>query len=395
VLEHYFGEVLDIPLAHFEKTIYTVLGDRLTTARDRAAQDQRSVDTSEYRFDHLSSFAMISGLMHYNLTFINAIGTNFWGSTGSEDPLSLANLRDLLHNRQDIQLRKVDYYGWIRFLDAVLAALILRASAVVHGNVSSFEALVKKSDYSIEDLLNHSRSIVDAFAIQSPNRLEAIGSKKIAGNTVTSNAILLFNNIISLMEMQSAIKHGHPGRIMRILKLWLPMFYAAGSYNYANETMELLHNSEHDWPKPYASTAISGMVVNPRGRKADCKPTDIRVEHLNDRVKEHTDGSNASPAVLEKITPAMGHVQEYTDLLFEDLGVERQNQKHSHVSQQRDIQLLFDYFTEQKVFDFTEDKSTSGEFLDLFTEGMPRLAGPEGGHAKHLLRHQLRLRSRH
>lgn len=42
VLEHYFGKVLDIPISRFEETMYTVLGDRLTTVRDRAAQDDRS-----------------------------------------------------------------------------------------------------------------------------------------------------------------------------------------------------------------------------------------------------------------------------------------------------------------------------------------------------------------
>jgi hypothetical protein len=394
VLQHYFEDVLRIPRLRFESTMYTVLGDRLTTARDRAAQDQRAVDTSKDKLDHLSSFSMISGLMHYNLNFIQAVGGTFWGSTSADDPLSLVNLRDLLPNRQEIQLRSVNYYAFLRFFDAIFRALILRASIVLRG-FSSSKDLTTNPHTTSDELLQHSKTIVDSFIIQPPNRLEATGVKTLEGNTISSNAVLLMHSIASLTEMQSAIKHGHPTRIKRVLKLWLPMFYAAGSYNYANETMELLHNTEHDWPEPYADTAMGGMVVNPHGRKLGCKPTDIRVEHLNDQIKEHTDGANASPELLEKITPAMGHVHEMTEGLFEDLGVERQNQKHKHVSQQRDIQLLLDHFNEHSVFDFNQDKSSSGSFVDLFAEGIDRLGGPNGGHAKHLQRHELRLRVRH
>ncbi|KAF8158586.1 hypothetical protein B0H34DRAFT_674968 [Crassisporium funariophilum] len=58
VLGHYFGKVLKIPEATFEHTMFTVLGDQLTTARDRAAQDQRAVDHLEHWFDHLSSLSI-------------------------------------------------------------------------------------------------------------------------------------------------------------------------------------------------------------------------------------------------------------------------------------------------------------------------------------------------
>ncbi|TFK17032.1 hypothetical protein FA15DRAFT_711190 [Coprinopsis marcescibilis] len=141
-----------------------------------------------------------------------------------------------------------------------------------------------------------------------------------------------------LQEMEDSIKRGHPTRITQTLKFFLPMFYAAGSYNYANETMELLHNVEHDWPKDFATAGVSAMLVNLRGCHEDFKATDIRVKHLNDDIKEHTDGSNATPAVLKKITPALGHIKQSTDTLYEELGIEQTNQKHTHVSQRHDVQ---------------------------------------------------------
>ncbi|KAH6886597.1 hypothetical protein BKA70DRAFT_1573928 [Coprinopsis sp. MPI-PUGE-AT-0042] len=395
VLEHYFTKVLKIPKRVFDKIMHLVLGDRLTTVRDRAAQDQRSVDTSEDVFDHLSSFAMISGLMHFILNFIQAIGGAFWGSTSKDDPLSLHNLRDQLPNRQDIQLKKVDYYAWLWFLDVILRGLTLRASCVIVGVTASTELSSKLKPQSAEDLQKHATSIVDHFLSQSTSRLEETGVKTVPGNSVNSNATLLLFNLVLLREMQDSVKRGHPTRITRMLKFWLLTFYASGSYNYANETMELLHNVIHDWPKPFADVALSAMLVNPHGKHEDWKPTDIRVEHLNDDIKEHAHGPNATPELLEKITPAIGYIDEYIDTLFQDLGVEAQNQKHIHVSQRRDVQLLLQYFTKHSVFDFAHDRASSGQFSDLFKDGKRRLSGPQGGHAKHLLRHSLRFRSRH
>ena len=388
VLKHYFHDVLNMPMETFETTMQTVVGDRLTTARDRAAQDQRAVDMSEHRFDHLSSFAMTSGLMHYILNYVQAIGKEFWGTTSAADPLSFANIKEQLPNRDDINLRHVDYYAWLRFLDVILRSLVLSASANIPSSVSSTS--------STEHVLTHAANIVDQFFAQSPNRLEATKVKTLKGNTVSANGMALFYILMLLREMQSAVKLGHAGRIHRTLRFWLPIFYAAGSYNYANETMELLHNLEHDWPKPFAKFNMASMLVNPRGRAGDWKPTDICVEHLNDRIKEHAHGSNATPELLTKITPAMGHIQAFTDRLFEDLGVEAQNQKHKHVSQRRDVQLLFAYFQKHHVFDFARDKASSGKFRsNLFIEGMRQLSGKNGGHAEHLARHLLRLRSRH
>ncbi|KAJ7476787.1 hypothetical protein FB451DRAFT_1132116 [Mycena latifolia] len=76
VLEHYFIDFLRIPKPVFERIMFFVLGDRLTTSRDRAAQDQRALDRSSFRSDHLSSIAVTSGLMHECLNFIENVGKN-------------------------------------------------------------------------------------------------------------------------------------------------------------------------------------------------------------------------------------------------------------------------------------------------------------------------------
>ncbi len=75
-----------------------MLGDCLITVRDCAAQDQRAVDQSPARFDHLSSLSMVSDLMHFVLNFIEAEGKNAWGSSAVADPVSLSTLWNSLPN---------------------------------------------------------------------------------------------------------------------------------------------------------------------------------------------------------------------------------------------------------------------------------------------------------
>ncbi|KAF6745044.1 hypothetical protein DFP72DRAFT_824883 [Ephemerocybe angulata] len=397
VLEHYWTKVLGIPKAAFEDTMYTVLGDRLTVARDRAAQDQRAVDLSPHAFDHFSSFSMVGGLMHYEMNFIAAFAGNSWGTEGSTDAVSLSTLHKLLPNRGDVNPRKINYYAWLRFLDVVLQALVLKA-AMTSTKKSTPEALaayLKESDESRLKLSQVAMQVVDSFLIPSPDRLEDSGVKSLKGETESGHAILLFHDIMTLREMHDAVKRGHPTRVLRMIKYWMPMFYAAGSFNYSNECMETLHNVIHDWPSPYGDVAFKGMFFNPRGRIEDFKPTDIRVEHLNDRVKEKAHGSNASPAVLEKVVPAMGLLQDLTDRVFEEMGVEALNQRHAHVGQRNDVRILLRHLDSHNIFEFTKDKPSKHDVVDLYRFGLQRVSGANGGHRRHLERHKLRLQARH
>lgn len=394
VLEHYFSKVLAIPKKTFEERMFTVLGDRLTVARDRAAQDQRAVDTSPHAFDHLSSFAMVGGLMHYEMNFIAAVAGNAWGKPGVCDAVSLMTLQKLLPNRTEVNPKKINYYAWLRFLHAIFQALVLKAAMVVmkSASFSDFCTDLRSDSSQLETLATR---VVDQFVIPPTSRLEDEGIKLVKGESETGHAMQLLHDLMTLEEMHDAVKRGHPTRALRTIKFWMPMYYAAGSYNYSNECMETLHNVTHDWPTPYSDVAFKGMFFNPRGRIEDFKSTDIRCEHLNDRVKERAQGPNANPSVLEKVVPAMGHLQNLTDKVFEQLGVEDTNQKHSHVKQQADVRILLRHFTEHSIFEFSKDKSSPHGVTDLYRTGIRRVSGAKGGHRLHLERHKMRMYERH
>lgn len=178
VLDHYYLNIFRLPKDIFEDRYFFLLGDRLTTARDRAAQDQRSVDRSEYRIDHLSSFETLSEIMHFVMNQILNVGKNAWGGA-NKDAVSLLTLLEKLPNRSNINLRKIDFYAWLRFLDVVLRALVLRAAMVVLKVSSPAELNAKK--LSPEAFKSLCSMIVAQFLLPSLDRLEAEDIKTLPG----------------------------------------------------------------------------------------------------------------------------------------------------------------------------------------------------------------------
>ncbi|KAJ7679454.1 hypothetical protein DFH06DRAFT_974581 [Mycena polygramma] len=137
------------------------------------------------------------------------------------------------------------------------------------------------------------------------------------------------------------------------------------------------------------------MLMNNVGGPTNFKEADIRVEQYNGSIKSHAHGVNARPALLEKITPALGHVQELTDHVCIELGVDIENKHHTKVRQDKDVGILLKHLCTEKIFDFAADTRSQHAVIDLYRGGLQRLAGIDGGHAKHLRRHYLRFRVRH
>ncbi|KAJ8087328.1 hypothetical protein PM082_006158 [Marasmius tenuissimus] len=338
VLQDYFLKVLKVPLEIFEQVMFFVLGDRLTVARDCAAQDQRALDHTPYQFKHFQSFKMLNGLMHECMNMIKTIGKNAWGMKSAENaPLSLRSLLQLpvLSNQKDLNLKKLDYYAWLRFLDLIGRSLILAVTMAEAGvNVLEDFGKLTFTQESFDDLCHR---VAAKYIVTSPDRLEVEGVKKIDGSTMCGNTVILNHNLMTLREMRHAIMHGHPLRILSILKYWAPMFYTGGGFNYAQETMEILHNVTHDWPKDSASVLLAGMLCNTQGNSDSFKECDLLNEHCNKTIKDHIDGANTTPTTLQHQSPALGHLQVLRDTVYSELGVERANQKHMKVSQSQRV----------------------------------------------------------
>jgi hypothetical protein len=393
VLRHYFVDVLKLPQSAFERTMFFVLGDRLTTVRDRAAQDQRSVDRSSHRLDHLSSITPLNGLMHFCMNKMISTGKNMWGTAAPND-VSLLAFRNALPNRTNVNMQKHDFYAWLRFLDTVLRGLVVTSALVAMG-ISRDELEGRAARMEVTDFMALAKQIVDRNVLPSIDTLEELGIKTTAGSTRCGNAVLMMFDLILLREMRDAIKFAHPTRILRVVKFWAPMFYAGNSYNYSHESMELLHNVYHDWPREAVDTLIGAMTVNTNGEEDGNKECDLDVEHLNKRIKARTSDPSVTSRMLSEISPSLGVIRETADKLFADLHIDEINEHHAKVRQHKDVELIVAHSLAANLFDFSKDTASENTFIDQYRTGIHRLSGKTGGHARHLAKHQLRMRTRH
>ena len=77
--------------------------------------------------------------------------------------------------------------------------------------ISSTEAFRITTKEQLAELVT---KIVGRFLMPSVSLLETRGVKNFKGNTVLGHAIILMHHLMTLQEMQDAIKHGHPGCIL-------------------------------------------------------------------------------------------------------------------------------------------------------------------------------------
>ena len=106
--------------------------------------------------------------------------------------------------------------------------------------------------------------------------------------------------------------------------------------------------------------------MNFTGTPRKFKETNIQVEQFNKTIKSHTSGTNAWPGVLEKITPALGHVQGLTKQLSFGLGIEADDQHHTVVKQHKDVQPLVDHLCQFKFFDFSGNRLSEHGVINLY-----------------------------
>lgn len=67
---------------------------------------------------------------------------------------------------------------------------------------------------------------------------------------VFENAVLFNRDALIMREFNDAIKAGDSGRIKLSLKTLVVYYRGSGRTKYAHETLHVLHNLEHVWPKP-------------------------------------------------------------------------------------------------------------------------------------------------
>ncbi|KAI0071152.1 hypothetical protein K474DRAFT_1582656, partial [Panus rudis PR-1116 ss-1] len=136
-----------------------------------------------------------------------------------------------------------------------------------------------------------------------------------------------------------------------LLKVLALGYRGAGRSKYAHETMSLIHNLVHVWPKPLRDIVLKNWLVNPTGKPDSWLPVDLMQEHINYWVKVvyKAHGSNASFEWLKTITPCIDFLRQLATQINQELG-SRQGSKHSSPDLWRDITTLMRSLHEHSVY---------------------------------------------
>ncbi len=322
VLDTIFKELCyDVNGDAFAANVHPIFGDQLSISRLRTLVASRA--GHENLADSYANTAVGPGLFHHQLTFVlGFMETYFDESVGSaRNPSSLAFYNTLL-GRKPINLTSLPPYRVSRDL---VYHILMAAAPVCLEEVAGMQDLDKytetvtyeqlKEDVSqvfkrifnprvISDLRQARHEEVTKRTEQAadPAKFEPFAESEPefeSGDMVFENMALLVRDALILREFNDAIKGGYSGRIIRTLKVLTFMYRGLGRTKYAHESLHIVHNLTHVWPKalryvtPSVDTAcmldnascsdimVNNWLVNPTGRPNSWVPVDLMQEHNN------------------------------------------------------------------------------------------------------------------
>lgn len=234
----------------FGKYVMLFAGDQLSVARIRAVIANRA--GHEDPVNALLWLVTVPGLFHYKITKVIEILENYLGEVNRDrtNPGSLSSQNSLLNQKPIVKTSLPPFRQGRDLIFKSLYARVLHCLLLVSDS-ASLEDYAKTVTW--DDLLLHAKSIVTRFADvdmvaglrETRERTGADG-----GDMVFESALLFMRDALLLREFCDAVKMGDSGRIVPVLKLWALSFRGSGKTKYAYETMMLIHNITHVWPKP-------------------------------------------------------------------------------------------------------------------------------------------------
>ncbi|KAH9912367.1 uncharacterized protein B0H18DRAFT_1127286 [Fomitopsis serialis] len=202
------------------------------------------------------------------------------------------------------------------------------------------------------------------------------------GDMVFENACLFLRDALVLREFSDAIKAGDSGRIILVLKVLALSYRGSGRTKYAQETLHVIHNLTHIWPKPLRTIVINNWLVNTTGKPNHWYPVDLLQEHNIFWTKRiySAQGSGASWDWLEITSPCIGALRHLVTSMNDALG-SRQGIKHAEPDLRRDIEELRRSLADANVYRVEPGRVIDGEKAvtpNVVAVGVSQLLGPLG-----------------
>ncbi|KAH6911331.1 hypothetical protein BKA70DRAFT_1560410 [Coprinopsis sp. MPI-PUGE-AT-0042] len=256
--------------------------DQLTNSRIRSLKEARKLDVSPW--ERRSMFQIGKGPFHTCLNNVWSIRQHHYGKS-AEEPGTLANLFCSL-NKVRLGNEKPDYHSLKAALMQVLDGLLLRAWQAECGFATLDE--FAKSEPTSERLLEIASRIERKYATATPNfpPVYKENSASPVRDPIFENSKRMIRDLMVTKELVAAIKDCDFGRMEDVLVDLAFIFRGAGSTNYANEILHLLHNLKIAWTPEFANIMRDNMIVNVSGLPGHGMGIDLNLEHLINYLKE-------------------------------------------------------------------------------------------------------------
>ncbi|KAE8214651.1 hypothetical protein CF327_g1966 [Tilletia walkeri] len=173
---------------------------------------------------------------------------------------------------------------------------------------------------------------------------------------MTSPSKVMLLDIGLFIELQHAIKHGDPGRIMVVMKQLVPRFQAAGQHNYVTELPKVLVTIRYELPPPLREVMLASFLVNQKDKARTFTPIDhVQENFVFDLKHSWPVGGTLKSSKDKSIIGSLLEILSNLKMGFwKDFGISGQNHQHSDKKTNTMIDSLRNDFDRYAVFEWDE-----------------------------------------
>ncbi|KAJ7061082.1 hypothetical protein C8F01DRAFT_1288251 [Mycena amicta] len=316
------------------------------------------------------------GLFHAKMAGFKCIGNEYWGTANSASPWSLWRVNTLLGRKAITagwKAKKLPPYRPITelVLDISLPANILDAFRIHCGR------------HDLEDWVSgvKSYSEVNTVAYEvyrklcSAREVARLRSLPDAERDVPLENIMLFNrDALTMRVLRTAIKSGHVGTVVTVLRHWMVMFRGSGRMpKYATALFHVLIDLQTMHPT-LRNTFLMNWLVNLSGKPNAFKELDLLQEHQNFWLKViYTAKGNRSWKWLGMISVSIFTLRDTIRQVQSDFKTSYNGKTHTNPSTEKDLAILREYLQKSTVQTYTPRRAGNSQATparDLMAEGV-------------------------
>ncbi|KAJ7064171.1 hypothetical protein C8F01DRAFT_984216 [Mycena amicta] len=317
------------------------------------------------------------GLFHAKMAGFKCIGNEYWGTANSASPWSLWRVNTLLGRKAITagwKAKKLPPYRPITelVLDISLPANILNAFRIHCGR------------HDLEDWVSgiKSYSEVNTVAYEvyrklcSAREVARLRSLPDSERDVPLENIMLFNrDALTMRVLRTAVKSGHVGTVVTVLRHWMVMFRGSGRMpKYATALFHVLIDLQTMHPT-LRNTFLMNWLVNLSGKPNTFKELDLLQEHQNFWLKViyTAKGVNRSWKWLGMISVSIFTLRDTIRQVQSDFKTSYNGKTHTNPSTEKDLAILREYLQKSTVQTYTPRRAGNSQATparDLMAEGV-------------------------